>query len=140
MNLDAARERFGARVDWLGNYLLAGDPLADEAVAELAAVPDRQRVIDRALGGAKSGVPALDALMAAVHKVPAWVRWEEVDRGGQVLFRAGVAGGIVLGAKALVYGYAAPAGNKPLVFSGQLKTQAPRRLNETAKFVAAVCR
>ena len=33
----------------------------------------------------------------------------------------------------------APAGNKPLVFSGRLREQAPRRVAETAKFVTAVC-
>jgi hypothetical protein len=39
-----------------------------------------------------------------------------------------------------VLGYASPAGNKPLVFSGRLQEQAARRLNETSRFVQAVCR
>jgi hypothetical protein len=46
----------------------------------------------------------------------------------------------VLGARSLVLGYASPGGNKPLVFSGRLKEQASRRVNETARFVQAVCR
>ncbi len=54
--------------------------------------------------------------------------------------RSGVLGGAVLGARSLVLGYATPGGNKPLVFSGRLKEQASRRLNETARFVQAVCR
>jgi hypothetical protein len=54
--------------------------------------------------------------------------------------RAGPLGGAVLGARSLVLGYASPAGNKPLVLSGRLKEQAPTRLNETARFVQAVCR
>lgn len=54
--------------------------------------------------------------------------------------RSGPLGGAVLGARSLVLGYASPGGNKPLVFSGRLKEQAARRLNETARFVQAVCR
>jgi hypothetical protein len=46
-------------------------------------------------------------------------------------------GGIVLALKSLVLGYTSPAGSKPLVFSGRLEEQAPRRLNETARFVQA---
>jgi hypothetical protein len=53
--------------------------------------------------------------------------------------RAGVLGGAVLGSRSLVLGYASPGGNKPLVLSGRLKEQAMRRLNETARFVQAVC-
>jgi hypothetical protein len=37
-----------------------------------------------------------------------------------VFLRPGLLGGLVLGLRSLVYGYAAPAGNKPLVFSGRL--------------------
>jgi hypothetical protein len=39
-----------------------------------------------------------------------------------------------------VLSYASPGGNKPLVFSGRLKEQAAKRLNETARVVQAVCR
>jgi hypothetical protein len=46
----------------------------------------------------------------------------------------------VLGTKSLVHGYASPAGNKPLILTGRLEQQAGRRLNETARFVQAVCR
>ena len=42
--------------------------------------------------------------------------------------------------RSLVLGYASPAGNKPLMLSGRLKEQALKRLNETARFVQAVCR
>jgi ER-bound oxygenase mpaB/B'/Rubber oxygenase, catalytic domain len=67
--------------------------------------------------------------------VPFWVDWPVVDRGGTVLLRAGPLGGLVLGLKSLVMAYTSPAGNKPLVFSGRLKEDAPRRLAETARFV-----
>jgi len=56
-----------------------------------------------------------------------------------VFFRAGLLGGLTLGMRCLVYGYAAPAGNKPLALSGALEKKAQRRLAETSKFVAAVC-
>jgi hypothetical protein len=78
-------------------------------------------------------------LEEAAH-VPAWVDWSTCDRGGMLLMRAGLLGGVVLGARSLVLGYASPGGNKPLVFSARLKEQAARRLNETARFVQAVGR
>lgn len=70
---------------------------------------------------------------------PAWVDSEQVNRAGAVFFRAGVLGGIVLGMRSLVYGYASPVGNKPLALSGALERTAQRRLAETSRFVAAVC-
>ncbi len=60
-----------------------------------------------------------------------------VDDGGRVLIRAGPLGGLVLGLKSLVTSYTSPAGNKPLVLSGRMQEDAPRRLNETARFVRA---
>ena len=73
-------------------------------------------------------------------RVPAWVDWPTIDHAGDVLHRAGVLGGLVLGAMSLPFGYASPGGNKPLVLSGRLTEQAPRRLSETSRFVQAVCR
>jgi hypothetical protein len=141
VNLGAARERFGDRVDRLAPYLDASDELADAAVAALDAAPAAAiATVERALSG-DGDVPApLAALVATATHVPPWVDWQAIERGGRVLLRAGILGGIVLGAKALVYGYAAPAGNKPLVLSGRLTEQAARRLNETARFVQAVVR
>ncbi|MEO8876526.1 MAG: oxygenase MpaB family protein, partial [Polyangiaceae bacterium] len=48
-------------------------------------------------------------------------------------------GGLTLGLKSLVLGYASPGGNKPLAMSGRLYEQAPHRLNETSRFVHATC-
>jgi hypothetical protein len=79
-------------------------------------------------------------LLDEVAEVPAWVDWQTCDRGGEMLMRVGALGGAVLGSHSLVLGYASPAGNKPLVLSGRLKQQALTRLNETARFVQAVCR
>jgi phage-related protein len=80
------------------------------------------------------------ALFAQIEEVPVWTDWKTIDRGGDLLMRAGPLGGVVLGARSLVIGYASPAGNKPLVLTGRLEHQAARRINETARFVQAVCR
>lgn len=144
MNLEAARARFGDRVDRLGAHLLQGDPAADDVIAAMATLPKGEgwRLFERGLRGERiPGAPTeLRHLIESAADVPAWVDWQTTDRGGEVLLRTGILGGMVLGARSLVLGYTTPAGNKPLVFSGRLKEQAGRRLNETARFVQAVAR
>lgn len=143
-NLDVARARFGDRVDRLAPFLLRTDPLADEAVEAMSALGPGggfallSRVLDRGIAAVPEAPPALRAFFAEGARVPAWVDWETVDRGGAVLLRSGILGGLVLGAMSLPLGYAAPGGNKPLVLSGRLTEQAPRRLAETSRFVQAV--
>ncbi len=141
-----ARASFGDRVDRLVPFLSRVDPVADAVIDSIGDLPDGAgwKMIERAL---KEGIdrvddppPALRAFFEAAERVPLWVDWPTLDRGGSVLFRAGPVGGLVLGAKSLVYGYASPGGNKPLIMSGRLREQAARRLNETARFVQAVCR
>ncbi len=145
-NLDAARARFGDRVDRLAPYLFRVDPLADAVIEAFEALPPRRgwAMLEQALATGIASVPdapeAIRALFAEIDDVPVWVDWATLDRGGELLFRAGIMGGIVLGAKSLVLGYVSPAGNKPLVLSGRLQQQAARRLNETSRFVQAVCR
>ncbi len=139
--VDAARAQFGGRVDRLIAGLDREDPLADAVVHELATFPGAHAIVDGALKGTipdHALPPALRELLASVAEYPRWVDWARVDRGCHVFMRAGFAGGLVLGLRSLPYGYAAPAGNKPLVFSGRLAERAPRRLAETARFVAAV--
>jgi hypothetical protein len=140
-HLPEARARFGDRVDRLGAFLGRVDPLADEAVAAIEGTPGGWRLFEEAARhGVErvAGTPAsFHALLEQAEHVPLWVDWETVDRGGEALLRAGPLGGIVLALKSLVLGYTSPAGNKPLVFSGRLQEQAPRRINETARFVQA---
>lgn len=144
LHLDQARARYGARVDRLGSFLLVGDPLADAAVLALAAHPKdvRQAMVDTALDSGIDAVPeapdALRALFAQLDRVPFWVDPARLDRGGAAFLRAGLLGGMVLGAYSLVAGYCSPGGNKPLAFSGRLSQDAPRRLAETGRFVQAV--
>ncbi len=145
-HLDAARARFGDRVDRLAPYFFKVDPLADAVIEAIEAEPPRRgwALLEQALATGIDSVPdapeAFRALFAEIDHVPVWVDWGTLDRGGELLFRAGILGGIVLGAKSLVLGYVSPAGNKPLVMSGRLQQQAARRLNETSRFVQAVCR
>jgi hypothetical protein len=146
VNLDAARQRFGDRVDRLGTHFSKSDDLADAVIESMGAMggagPGAWQTLERGLRG--EAIPeapsAMRALIDQAAEVPAWVDWDTCDRGGRLLMRAGPLGGAVLGARSLVLGYASPGGNKPLVFSGRLKEQAGRRLNETACFVQAVCR
>ena len=144
VNVVAARARFGDRVDRLGTYLGKGDDAADRVVAMIAAMPKGEgwRLLERGLRGEPipEAPSELRNFLEDAADAPAWVDWATCDRGGAVLMEAGLIGGMVLGARSLVLGYAAPAGNKPLVFSGRLKEQAARRLNETARFVQAVSR
>jgi hypothetical protein len=140
--LEAARARFGDRVDRLGRFLTRGDPLADDVAASIDANESGRASWELFERAARSGVgsladapPSFRAFFDSVERVPLWVDWDIVDRGGEVLLRAGALGGIVLGCYSLVLGYASPGGNKPLVLSGRLEQQAARRLNETAQFV-----
>lgn len=146
VHLPAARARFGDGIDRLGAYLSRVDEVADRVVASIEEMPPGLgwSLFDDA---AAHGIARVDgapesfrALFAQVERVPMWVDWKTLDRGGSMLLRAGVLGGIVLGLKSLVTGYATPAGNKPLIFSGRLAEQAPRRLQETARFVQATIR
>lgn len=141
-NIAAARAQFGRHIDDLVAGLDRLDPLADAAIAALAERPGGFAHLDAALAGREAHAdtpPAVHDLLASVADWPAWVDWRRVDRASHVFLRAGVAGGLVLGLRSLPYGYAAPAGNKPLVFSGRLAEMGPRRLAETARFVTAVC-
>ncbi len=149
-NLPAARAEFGDRVDRLGTYLARTDPLADEAMAAAGRMPDRTgwslllRMLQSDARGTRDTTPDVSDVPEAFHafvreasRVPVWVDWDLVQRGGRVLLRAGPLGGLVLGLKSLVLAYASPGGNKPLVRTGQLIEQAAMRLYETARFVGA---
>lgn len=146
VNLAAARLRFGDRVDRLGRFFSEVDTQADAVVDAIEAMPKGEgwRAFELGLTGGSRAIPdaprAMRDLLDEVCEVPLWVDWPTCDRGGELLMRAGALGGAVLGSRSLVLGYASPAGNKALVMSGRLKEQALQRLNETARFVQAVCR
>ena len=128
----------------MGAFLWRGDPLADRVADAFAELPPGagmallDRGLERGAASVADGPEPLRELLTEIEKVPAWVDAEALRRGGELLFRAGWFGGLVLGIS-LLYGYASPGGNKPLVFSGRLAEQAPRRLRETSRFVEATC-
>jgi hypothetical protein len=140
---DTARKRFGESALRYGDFLTIVDPPADAAIASLRefSAGDAARFID--IGGRNGARALADAPRALKdffelnEELPVWVDEAALDRGGEVLFRTGPVGGLALGLKSLVTGYASPGGNKPLVFSGRLREQAPHRLNETSRFVHA---
>jgi len=138
---DAARQRYGERADQYLAYLFRTDPLADTVVAALAELPgsEGQRLLDAALNHGIEAVPdapsAMRDLFAQLDEVPFWVDWDQLDLGGAVFLRSGLFGVLTVGLVSLPLSYSSPAGNKPLVFSGQLIKRAARRLGETGRFV-----
>jgi hypothetical protein len=78
------------------------------------------------------------AFFGETERIPAWVDPVRLERGRRLFLRYGPLAGAVLGGRSLVLGYMSPAGNKPLVLSGRLEAQAPRRLAETGRFVQAI--
>ncbi len=147
VNLAQARARHGDLVDRFLPSLLRSDPLADAVATDFAELgrTRARTLLDQALSGgidAATGAPAsLRALFEQLDHVPVWVDWRAIDRAADVLFRTGLFGGTVLGAKSLVTGYCSPGGNKPLVLTGQLekRERIGYRLAETSRFVVDVC-
>lgn len=137
---DSSLRRHGQRADQYRTYLFRTDPLADAAAAALAEMGgEGHRLVDRALNRGVEAAPnapsALRDLFAQLEEVPFWVDWDQLDLGGQVFLRSGLFGVLAIGLVSLPLSYSSPAGNKPLVFSGQLIKRAARRLGETGRFV-----
>lgn len=144
VNLEAARARFGERAVRLAPFLLRGDPLADAVVADALTMP-RGAGFSLFTRAARDGIARVPEAPASFHaffgeaeRVPAWVDPVRLERGRRLFLRYGPLAGAVLGGRSLVLGYMSPAGNKPLVLSGRLEAQAPRRLAETGRFVQAI--
>jgi hypothetical protein len=142
VNQGEARARFGEEfVERMGYWLTRTDPLADEVIAATRGWP-RVRLLRTVEQAIRHGIEAVDqppepleALIDQVTTLPAWVDRQRIDRGGAFFLSTHILGGLVLGAKSLIAGYAAPAGNKPLVLSGRLRQGTNRRLAETSRFV-----
>ena len=144
VNAGEARRRFGDRVDRLAPLLLEVDPLADAVVETFATMPPGEgfrsftEAAARGIDAVPHAPPSYRAFFERVERVPVWADFARMDRGGRLFLRYGILSGLVLGARSIILGYVSPAGNKPLVFSGRLEEQAPRRLSETSRFVQAV--
>lgn len=141
VHLDEARQRFGPLPDRMSHWLRVTDPIADDLLRATRAWPRVRlfRAIEEAVRGGEVPVE-LEPLMEQVTTIPAWVDYEQLDRGAAFFMSTHAIGGVVLGAKSLIRGYTSPAGNKPLVLSGRLEKGVNRRLAETSKFVHDVCK
>src|SRR5687768_14545562 len=85
--------QYGSKLDYVGEGLSRGDPMADEVVEQLARLPatQRQRTVDDALLGriGEATPPALRALLEFSERVPFWFEEARANRGGQALLSAG---------------------------------------------------
>ncbi len=142
---DEARKRFGDRVDRYQQFLYQTDPLADDTVTALAALPAGRgakflkTALDEGIDAVPDAPAALKALFAQVDRVPFWVDWERIERGGRVFRQAALPAIVTLGFFSLPITYTSPAGSKPLVSTKQLVDRAARRLAETLAFVRLTC-
>lgn len=143
-NLPKALELYPTLTPRMSYWLRHSDPIADALVdATSRWEPGRLfREVEHAVcQGDDSAAPSeLHPLLEQAGTIPAWVDFERVDRGGAFFLSTHLVGGLVLGARSLILGYAAPAGNKPLVMSGRLERGVNRRLAETSRFVVDVTR
>ncbi|MDX2020976.1 MAG: oxygenase MpaB family protein [Deltaproteobacteria bacterium] len=141
---DALRAAHPLLTKRLEEALLQSDALADDVVRDFATLPQGAgfRLLEQGLAlGPEALVQAplsLHQLLAQAAEKPSWVNMAQAEAGAGALLRAGPAAGIVLGMKSLILGYASPAGNKPLMLSGQLQSRTPMRLAETSRFVQAI--
>jgi len=137
VHLESARLRFGHKVDRLAPYFERTDPLADAAVGAMfkADRAQRERWIDAAFHGSHEVPAELSTLVLQVKTLPLWFDPVRAERGGKVILRSGLWGGLTLAYKSLLTAYGSPAGSKPLTFSGRLEKDVPRRIGETGRFV-----
>ncbi len=131
-------------LDLLATALFRRDPMSENVVAAFAEMPPGlgfsilQRGLENGVQAMADAPVDLRHLFEHLDQPPKWLSPQRMEAGAAALLRAGPAAGIVLGMKSLVLGYASPAGNKPLTFSGKLEEKTPRRLAETCRFVQAV--
>ena len=140
---DSARLRFGPLAERLIGALERSDERADEVILTTKGWSSARlwRELEGALIQGHRAPQALRPLIdQAERQTPSWVDFRQLDRGATCFMSTHAVGGTVLGAKSLILGYASPAGNKPLMMSGQLERSVTKRLAETSKFVYEVCR
>jgi ER-bound oxygenase mpaB/B'/Rubber oxygenase, catalytic domain len=79
----------------------------------------------------------IEALLAPLAKVPAWVDWDRLERGSIALWRGGPLTGLAFNCASLAAGYRSAAAVKPLMFTGRLIYMASRRTQETGRWMLA---
>ena len=130
-------------VDRIARGAFEGDPLADRVVASFKDMPGGAgwRMLDDALErGAekvKGAPPELEELLAPTLEPPDWVDLDLVDAGALAYWRSGGLNlGLALICGSLAYGYKSARLTRPLAATGRLEKMAPRRIQETSRWVA----
>jgi hypothetical protein len=119
---------------------LAGDPLADAVITELAAT-DQLAAVNRVLRhlttndqAIPAGLPpALEHYLIATDQPPAWTDYDRIARARGFFYNHGMHISLVLSTAALVQCYAAQRAVKVLAFTQELEYP-QHRVAETAQF------
>lgn len=134
-----AAAMFGERAEVYARAMTEGDRLADPVTAEVRldqtgkARADLEAALEGGLAAVTTPSAALVALMQQVERVPEWVDWAKIERGGVAILSRG-AGLQPSLAAALAAGYNSGASVKPLVRTARFVKQAERRASETANW------
>ncbi len=124
----------------MGKALLRGDAPADQ-LAEWIHSSGSNAAFDQFNKTLNSGAfdqtdlpQPLRTFFNAVSQPPAWVNWEQLERGAQACALSGKTGMRVLHDLGLMAGYQASGINQTLIKTGALKHGASRRVAETTKW------
>lgn len=121
---------------WLEAFRSRGDPLADEAAAEL--MRSRRALQGDWVDGLATGGPACRRLHEHAFTVPLWVDFERMRAGAQLGLRTPVQSALALIMGSLMELYGAARGAKVLIRSGRLESQVISRLHDTTTFVLEI--
>ncbi|HLN26493.1 MAG TPA: oxygenase MpaB family protein [Gemmataceae bacterium] len=154
------RKRHGAcRADKVAEYLIAGDPPADDVLALFskrrqedaqrhrvdaqrarADAQMLQQALDQGSAAVPQAPPEVRELIDRLEHQPKWLDWKLLELGARTHLRCGAACGLVLGCCSLPLAYRSAAGNKPLAYTGKLiDKRASQRLMETGRFFIETC-
>ncbi len=119
------------------------DPLADALVAWMEGLPKGvgygifSQALERGIASLTEAPEPLLKFFAQLERVPAWLDRAQIARGTRVMQRHGLDSMSALSV-VLMSGYLTCSATKPLVLTGALTKDAPRRLESTARFVRDV--
>jgi len=132
-----------ALVDRIVRGAFEGDPIADRLVGTFKEMPGGAgwRMLDLALERGADAVagapPELAELLAPGVTPPQWVDLDLVDAGATAYWRSGGLNlGLALICGSLAYGYQSARLTRPLAATGRLEKMAPRRIQETSRWVS----
>jgi hypothetical protein len=136
------RERDSDLVERIARGTFEGDPIADRLVASFARMPGGAgwEMLEEALDPDREpdgAPPELGELVAPTLSPPDWVDLDLVDAGALAYWRSSRLNfALALICGSLAYGYQGARLARPLAATGRLEKMAPRRLQETLRWVA----